>query len=56
MVTAMVNAPMGLAPEKWAGYAVTTVDATVINRPGSVSGDARIHCRMLLPCPSGKRA
>jgi hypothetical protein len=48
LVTAMVDTPMGLSPEKWAGYKVTTVDATVVNRPGSVSGDARIHCRMQL--------
>lgn len=48
LVTAMVDTPLGLSPEKWAGYKVTTVDATVINRPGSTSGDARIHCRMQL--------
>jgi hypothetical protein len=48
LVTAMVQAPMGLSPERWAGYAVSVVDATVISRPGSVNGDARIHHRMRL--------
>jgi hypothetical protein len=48
LVTAMVDTPMGLAPEKWAGYVVSTVDATVISRPGSVNGDARIHTRLRL--------
>jgi hypothetical protein len=48
LVTAMVDTPMGLAPEKWAGYVVSTVDATVISRPGSVNGDARIHARLRL--------
>jgi len=48
LVTQMVQAPMGLSPEKWAGYEVTGVDATVISRPGSVNGDARIHHRMRL--------
>lgn len=48
LVTAMVQAPMGLSPEKWAGYVVSLVDATVISRPGSVNGDARIHHRMRL--------
>jgi hypothetical protein len=41
LVTAMVQ-------EKWAGYVVSVVDATVISRPGSVNGDARIHHRMRL--------
>ena len=48
LVTAMVDTPMGLAPEKWAGYAVSAVDATVISRPGSLNGDARIHARLRL--------
>jgi hypothetical protein len=48
LVTAMVDAPLGLAPEKWAGYVVSMVDASVISRPGSVNGDARIHHRMRL--------
>jgi hypothetical protein len=48
LVTAMVQAPMGLSPERWAGYVVSVVDATVISRPGSVNGDARIHHRMRL--------
>ena len=48
LVTAMVDTPMGLAAEKWAGYSVSTVDATVISRPGSINGDARIHARMRL--------
>jgi Transposase DDE domain len=48
LVTAMVDTPMGLAPEKWAGYIVSAVDATVITRPGSVNGDARIHHRLRL--------
>ena len=48
LVTAMVDAPLGLAAEKWAGYTVSTVDATVISRPGSVNGDARIHARLRL--------
>jgi hypothetical protein len=46
LVTAMVQAPAGLTPEKWAGYVVSMVDASVISRPGSVNGDARIHLRM----------
>lgn len=48
LVTAMVDTPMGLAHEKWAGYTVSAVDATVISRPGSVNGDARIHARLRL--------
>ena len=48
LVTSMVQAPMGLLPERWAGYEVSGVDATVISRPGSVNGDARIHHRMRL--------
>lgn len=48
LVTAMVDAPMGLAAEKWAGYTVSAVDATVVSRPGSVNGDARIHARLRL--------
>jgi hypothetical protein len=48
LVTAMVQAPTGLSPEQWAGYMVSVVDATVISRPGSVNGDARIHHRMRL--------
>lgn len=48
LVTAMVDTPMGLAPEKWAGYVVSAVDATVISRPGSLNGDARIHARLRL--------
>ena len=48
LVCSMVQAPMGLLPEKWAGYEVSGVDATVISRPGSVNGDARIHHRMRL--------
>lgn len=48
LVTAMVQSPMGLSPERWAGYVVSAVDATVISRPGSVNGDARIHHRMRL--------
>jgi hypothetical protein len=41
LVTAAVDAPTGLAPEQWAGYVVSMVDASVISRPGSASGD---HC------------
>lgn len=48
LVTAMVDTPMGLAAEKWAGYVVSAVDATVISRPGSLNGDARIHARLRL--------
>lgn len=48
LVTGMINAPTGLCPEQWAGYTVSVVDATVISRPGSVNGDARIHYRMRL--------
>jgi Transposase DDE domain len=46
LVTGLVHAPMNLSPEKWAGYVVSMVDATVVSRPGSVNGDARIHHRM----------
>jgi len=48
LVSAMVRAPANLAPERWAGYVVSLVDATVISRPGSVNGDARIHHRQRL--------
>jgi len=48
LVAAMVQAPLGLEPERWAGYEVSAVDATVISRPGSVNGDARIHHRIRL--------
>jgi hypothetical protein len=48
LVTSMVDAPLGLSAEKWAGYTVSALDATVISRPGSVNGDARIHHRMRL--------
>jgi len=48
LVAAMVHAPANLSPERWAGYVVSLVDATVISRPGSVNGDARIHHRQRL--------
>lgn len=48
LVTSMVDAPIGLSHERWAGYTATAVDATVICRPGSLFGDARIHHRMRL--------
>lgn len=48
LVTALTDVPMGASPEKWAGYVVSMVDASLICRPGSVNGDARIHLRMRL--------
>ena len=48
LVSTMVRAPANLSPERWAGYVVSLVDATVISRPGSVNGDARIHHRLRL--------
>jgi hypothetical protein len=48
LVSAMVRAPANLSPQQWAGYVVSLVDATVISRPGSVNGDARIHHRLRL--------
>jgi hypothetical protein len=48
LVSTMVRAPANLSPERWAGYVVSLVDATVISRPGSVNGDARIHHRQRL--------
>jgi hypothetical protein len=48
LVSCMVRAPADLSPERWAGYVVSLVDATVISRPGSVNGDARIHHRQRL--------
>ena len=48
LVTALTDVPMGAPPEKWAGYVVSMVDASLICRPGSVNGDARIHLRMRL--------
>jgi len=47
LVSGMVDSPMGLSPEKWAGYDVSAVDATTISRQGSAHGD-RIHLRMRL--------
>jgi len=48
LVTALTDVPLGAPPEKWAGYVVSMVDASLICRPGSVNGDARIHLRMRL--------
>jgi hypothetical protein len=48
LITSMVDMPMALTTERWSGYAVSTVDASVISRPGSVNGDARIHLRLRL--------
>lgn len=48
LVSSMVRVPADLSPERWAGYVVSLVDATVISRPGSVNGDARIHHRQRL--------
>jgi Transposase DDE domain len=48
LVSSMVRAPADLSPDRWAGYVVSLVDATVISRPGSVNGDARIHHRQRL--------
>jgi hypothetical protein len=48
LVTSMICEPTRLSPEKWAGYVVSMVDASVISRPGSAYGDARIHSRMRL--------
>ena len=31
------------APERWAGYDIIVVDATVVNRPGSEGTTARVH-------------
>ena len=48
LVTAIVESPMGSRPEKWGGYEVSVVDASIISRPGSVYGDGRLHLRMRL--------
>ncbi len=48
LVTAMVDSPMDCAPEKWGGYEVSVVDASIISRPGSAYGDGRLHLRMRL--------
>lgn len=48
LVTAMVDSPLNSSPETWGGYEVSVVDASIISRPGSTYGDARIHLRMRL--------
>lgn len=48
LLCAVVGEQQQFAPERWAGYEVSLVDASVISRPGSVNGDARIHTRMRL--------
>jgi Transposase DDE domain len=48
LVTAVVESPMGSCPEKWGGYEVSVVDASIISRPGSAYGDGRLHLRMRL--------
>jgi len=48
LVVGMVRKPSDMSPERWSGYDVTAVDATVISRPGSPNGDARIHTRIRL--------
>lgn len=48
LVTAIVESPTGSRPEKWGGYDVSVVDASIISRPGSVYGDGRLHLRMRL--------
>jgi hypothetical protein len=48
LVTAIVGSPLGTRPEKWGGYEVSVVDASMVSRPGSVRGDGRLHLRMRL--------
>lgn len=48
LVQGVVHVPGNFSPEKWGGYDISVVDGTTICRPGSVSGDARIHTRMRL--------
>jgi hypothetical protein len=44
LVTAVVDSPIGASPEKWGGYEVPVVDASIISRPGSVYGDGASTC------------
>jgi hypothetical protein len=46
LVKRMLHEPIEAPPEKWAGYDVLLTDATVVSRPGSPYGDARIHTLM----------
>jgi hypothetical protein len=48
LVTAMVDSPATSSPETWGGYEVSVVDGSIVSRPGSVNGDARLHLRMRL--------
>jgi len=48
LVLGLVGRPAEMSPERWSGYDVSAVDATVISQPGSVNGDARIHTRIRL--------
>ena len=48
LVTGIVDSPMNSSFEKWGGYEVSVVDASIISRPGSAYGDGRIHLRMRL--------
>ncbi|MFI5307041.1 MAG: IS4 family transposase [Polyangiales bacterium] len=48
LLCTVVGEQRQFAPEHWAGYEVSLVDASVVSRPGSVNGDARIHTRMRL--------
>jgi hypothetical protein len=48
LLCTVVGEQQQFAPERWSGYEISLVDASVVSRPGSVNGDARIHTRMCL--------
>jgi hypothetical protein len=46
LVERMVDWPSVGAPERWGGYVLAAVDATVVCGPGAVGTDARIHTKL----------
>jgi hypothetical protein len=46
LVERMVSWPTEGSPERWGGYVLTAVDATVVCGPGAVGTDARIHTKL----------
>jgi len=46
LVGRMVDWPTQGAAERWGGYVISAVDATVVCGPGSIGTDARIHTKL----------
>lgn len=49
LLQCLVDSLRTWSPDRWAGYQVFLLDATVITRPGSKGTDARLHLLLQLP-------